>query len=162
MCIRDSYSTDPKSLQDTPRIKSILKTIPLGSDVPIEFHKWYRNDHPHKPEDWVNPISLLFAFCEQHAILDWNIIIPNCEMKLSLFQLFDDNSFEPKQRVDLFLWLIYIHLETDLTPESLQSSKLLFGLEKDGKFVLEKSTRDYDIDTPVEVRYGEDLSLIHI
>lgn len=150
------YSTDPKPLQDTPRIKSILKTIPLGSDIPIEFHKWYSKEEVHSPEDWVNPISLLFAFCDQHAILDWNILIPNCEEKMSLFQLFDTNSYQPKQRVDLFLWLMYIHTETDLSSHAIQSCKHLFGIKDNAKFPLQKADTNFDEDTEVEVEYGEE------
>lgn len=150
------YSSDPKSLQDTPRIKSILKTIPLGSDTPIEFHKWYAADYPRNPSEWVDPVSLIFAFCEQHAILDWNIIIPNCKPKTSLYQLFDDNNYSPQLRVNLFLWLMYIHMETNLTPESLQSSKPLFQVEPNGTFLLTASHLEHDIDTPVEVTYGEE------
>ncbi|CDO93624.1 unnamed protein product [Kluyveromyces dobzhanskii CBS 2104] len=150
------YSSDPKSLQDTPRIKSILKTIPLGSDTPIEFHKWYAADYPRNAREWVNPVSLIFAFCEQHAILDWNIIIPNCEPKISLYQLFDENDYSPQLRVNLFLWLMYIHMETNLTPEALQSSKPLFGVEENGMFILSTSSVKHDVDTPVEVEYGDE------
>lgn len=150
------YSSDPKSLQDTPRIKSILKTVPLGSDVPIEFHKWYAADYPRNPSEWVNPVSLIFAFCEQHAILDWNIIIPNCKQKVTLYQLFDDNTFDPTMRANLFLWLMYIHMETNLTPEALQAAKPTFGVEQNGMFPMLKASAEIDIDTEVEEQYGQE------
>lgn len=143
------HSHDPKSLQDTPRIKSILKAIPSGQEL-IRLSDWYESPSTHfKP----NPINLLFTMCENVPLINTKWIEQFVAAKTSLFEIFDSDNFEPKQRADFFLWLMYIHIETDLNPEGIKESLKIFNIHD--KFPMDLPRSKYDIDTESEIEYGQ-------
>ncbi|AGO13838.1 AaceriAGL028Cp [[Ashbya] aceris (nom. inval.)] len=140
---------DPKSLQDTPRIKSILKTIPTGQET-LKLSAWYSSSERHFR---VNPVNLLFTICDNPQIVNEHFVSGYVDADTTLFELFDSPKYQPKDRADFFLWLLYIHLETKLTPNEIQESLSLFGIED--KFPMRVATEEYDIDTESELIFGE-------
>ncbi|AMD22314.1 HGL026Cp [Eremothecium sinecaudum] len=139
---------DPKSLQDTPRIKSILKTIPLGQE-PLKLSTWYSStDRKFRP----NIVNLLFTICDNPQIVNVHFVLPYIDADTTLFEIFDSPKYQPKDRASFFLWLAYIHLETSLTPEDIQPALKLFGI--DDKFPMRLATQEYDIDTEAELIFG--------
>lgn len=139
---------DPKSLQDTPRIKSILKTIPLGQE-PINLSSWYSSERAFHP----NLVNLLFTICDNPQIVNVHFVLPYIQVETTLFQIFDSPKYQPKDRADFFLWLTYIHLETDLSKDEIAASLRLFNVED--KFSMRLSMKEYDIDTESELVFGK-------
>ncbi|SMN18527.1 similar to Saccharomyces cerevisiae YFL013C IES1 Subunit of the INO80 chromatin remodeling complex [Maudiozyma saulgeensis] len=164
--------SDPKSLQDTPRLKSILKGLPIGND-PISIMDLYQPGHTWK-SGVPNIINLLFAICDNVTLvnsrffdkkyLEWDNSNDGMDL-LSLFNVLDQPRFKVEDRSNLLLWLVYIHLETDLSDEAITKSLKQFGkLVKDPttgiesyKIVLEendKSLDEEDVDLPEEIAFG--------
>lgn len=72
---------------------------------------------------------------------------------MSFFDILENADYDPDERAQVFLWLIYVHLETDLTNEAIEESLTLFEVK--GKFELSQATEDIDTDPPEEVEFGE-------
>ncbi|SCU78617.1 LADA_0A06524g1_1 [Lachancea dasiensis] len=145
---------DPKSLQDTPRLKSILKNLPLGNgNLPLT--EFYETPEQGKLLD-SNPVNLIFHLCDNSALVNLKFLQeyvadPN---DLTFFDILENPTLDPKQRAEIILWLIYVHLETDMTEPEIAKSLQLFGV--DGKFELDSSSDDVDEDTTSEIEFGED------
>ncbi|CCE66190.1 hypothetical protein TPHA_0P00320 [Tetrapisispora phaffii CBS 4417] len=149
-------NTDPKALQDTPRLKSILKSAAVGND-PIDLMKVY--DHEEQIQGKSNLINLIFALCDNVSLL--NIILLKKYVDVdpgfsSLYSLLDSSKYDPVDRCNVLLWLLYIHSETDMTDVSVRESLTLFrgAFPEEEKLMLRLSEEDYDVDTPEEVEYG--------
>ncbi|AET41135.1 Ies1p Ecym_7297 [Eremothecium cymbalariae DBVPG len=140
---------DPKSLQDTPRIKSILKTIPTGQE-PLKLSLWYSSS---ERQFQVNLVNLLFTICDNPQIVNERLVFPYVAADTTLFEIFDSPKFLPTDRAAFFLWLAYIHLETRLTSTEIKQSLRMFGVDE--KFPMRIATEEYDKDTEPELIFGE-------
>ncbi|SCU97972.1 LAMI_0F12354g1_1 [Lachancea mirantina] len=154
---------DPKSLQDTPRLKSILKNLPLGND-PIPLMEHLEGTAGDNTRIDSNPVNLVFALCENAALLNSTLLrryvgTPVAE-EFTLFDIFDNAAYDPIQRANIFLWLMYVHLETDLSEQAVVDATRLFG--GDGQLQLSRCNDEYDLDTPEEVLFGEEQRLKRI
>jgi len=164
--------SDPKSLQDTPRLKSILKGLPIGNE-PISIMDLYQPGHTWK-SGVPNIINLLFAICDNVTLvnsrffdkkyLEWDSSNDGMDL-LSLFNVLDQPRFKVDDRTNLLLWLVYIHLETDLSDEAITKSLKQFGKpvknSKTGieswKIILtenDKNQDEEDVDLPEEITFG--------
>lgn len=162
--------SDPKSLQDTPRLKSILKGLPIGND-PISIMDLYQTGHTWKT-GVPNIINLLFAICDNVTLvnsrffndkyLSWDNSRDGIDL-ISLFTITDQPRFNVEDRVNFLLWLLYIHLETNMTDSEIEDSLKQFGspVSKDGKIHWrirlnenDKGPEEEDIDTPDEIEFG--------
>ncbi|CEP63515.1 Ies1p LALA0_S08e04258g [Lachancea lanzarotensis] len=145
---------DPKSLQDTPRLKSILKNLPKGNgNLPLT--EYYESPESGKKLD-ANPVNVIFHLCDNSALVNLKFLqqFVNAEVDdLTFFDILENTALDPRQRARIILWLLYVHLETDLTDESIAESLRLFGV--DGKFQLKSAPEDVDVDTPQEIEFGE-------
>lgn len=144
---------DPKSLQDTPRLKSILKNLPLGNEN-LPLTEYYEAPVAGKRLD-SNPVNLMFHLCDNVALVNLKFIQEYISgaSDLSFFDILENPDYDPSQRAQILLWLVYVHLETDMTDSAIEKSLELF--EVDGKFKLESAPENVDIDTPEEVEFGE-------
>lgn len=63
-------SPDKKSLQDTPRLKSILRNLPLGNDA-IDLEKMYkdRDDNDDTGHPTFNVINMIFSLCDNPTFI---------------------------------------------------------------------------------------------
>ncbi|CCH45055.1 Ino eighty subunit 1 [Wickerhamomyces ciferrii] len=68
-----------------------------------------------------------------------------------LYDIFKNKSFDPKSRVKLFLWITYRYIETDSKEHNKETNP--FGPLPPK---LRKAEYTYDIDTPEELKFGED------
>ncbi|CCD26107.2 Ies1p NDAI_0G03300 [Naumovozyma dairenensis CBS 421] len=160
------HSTDPKSLQDTPRLKSILKNLPLGNQ-PIFLQDLYRFKHPGGgyPTEHFNIINLLFCLCDNVELIKMKLLTEkyiDCENydNATFFNLLDCSYFNPMDRCNVILWLIYLHLETSLTKEEIwESTKYFTGNGKPGRISLQSSKFEYDTDPIDEYQFGVDQQL---
>lgn len=167
-------NTDPKTLQDTPRLKSILKNLPFGNfAINLSFSYNEENTDIEK----CNIINYIFAMCEHSALINAKflneqyidfvdskntsgeaVVRGNC-----LFDILDTSYYKPEDRCNVFIWLLYIHLETNITEMDIKNSLKLFGKRvpdsEEYRIRLERNYEDYDIDTPEEIQYGEEQYL---
>ncbi|CCH43878.1 Ino eighty subunit 1 [Wickerhamomyces ciferrii] len=135
-----------KQLQDTPRLKSILKACCDDTDEPNALNLLNGVDKFPK----TNVINMIFLLCNAEDTINKSYLE---ESGYGFFDIFMNSEFDPKERVKLFLWLIFAYLETDLS--SLQQrEKNPFGLEIP---ILNKTDKEYDVDTPEEVEFGNRL-----
>ncbi|KAH3668893.1 hypothetical protein OGAPHI_002648 [Ogataea philodendri] len=115
-----------KPLQDTPRIKSILKSInDLNQEVPKNFKEFIIGMTENNKFN-LNVVSLLFLLCvHEYEIGKTFFAIPENDQteSLSTGSLFNDiwlkNDIKSSDEVDRFLWLIYLFLETDFDAEKV-------------------------------------------
>ncbi|SCU78158.1 LAFA_0A05226g1_1 [Lachancea sp. 'fantastica'] len=144
---------DPKSLQDTPRLKSILKNLPKGNgNLPLA--EFYESPEPGKKLD-ANPVNVIFHLCDNSALVNSRFLqrYVVAADELTFFDILENTALDPRQRARIILWMLYVHLETDFTDEAIAESLKLFGV--DGKFTLNPASDDVDVDTPQEVEFGE-------
>lgn len=156
---------DPKSLQDTPRLKSILKSLSIGNDPIILSDLYQKNE---KKKNDFNIINLLFAICDNISLinlkflnkkfLQWNQK-DDGEESISLFSILDQSRFKTGDRVTFLIWLLYIHLETDLSDEEIQESLKTFGTLVGDEWKIElhdndKGSDEEDVDLDYEIDFG--------
>lgn len=194
------HSSESKSLQDTPRIKSILRNLPQGNDTvnlsliykmlgvidwetfnaigevtPQKYSKNNKIDEDGKDFDLVgkfNIINMIFALCDSATIVRLNFLMKYVQLldnnggqideekELTLFNILDSSKYEVEDRVNIILWLFYVHLQTNLKFEELAESVKMFRNGDipeldEGKLPLRYAKEEYDIDTEDEIAYGE-------
>ncbi|KAG7894551.1 hypothetical protein KL906_001848 [Ogataea polymorpha] len=125
-----------KPLQDTPRIKSILKSInDLNQEVPKNFKEFILGMNEDN-KFHLNVVSLLFLLCV-HEYEIGKLFFPTAQQlpqsetddtgrtgfATSSGSLFNDiwlkSESDPNDEVKRFLWLIYLFLETDFKAEKI-------------------------------------------
>lgn len=196
-----AHTLDIKSLQDTPRIKSILRNLPTGNN-PIHLSLIYKllgviseekfneigDSASQKLDKQVssaekfglngkfNCINMLFALCDNATIVRTQFLSKYIQLidpqdnnhrfdldkDLTLFNILDNSKFDVIDRVNVVLWLLYIHTETDLTEAEVVESLKLFipptsvpDLQHN-KIPLRLTTNNYDVDTEEELKYGKE------
>lgn len=154
-----SLQADPvyggsKPLQDTPRLKSILKAV-------TEVHSEIKSlddllEHPPVEKPNTNIVQLLF-------------FLSNCMKKIKFLQddtnsaddgnefidFFLNSRIHPKNRSQRFLWLIYTYLETSFTPEELANNPFNPHTIPPVEFIPENEINDFDKDTDYEIEFSE-------
>ncbi|CAI4432369.1 CPI_1c_G0016980.mRNA.1.CDS.1 [Saccharomyces cerevisiae] len=187
------HANDPKLLQDTPRLKSILKNLPWGNEqlsLVETYKKVDQNDGEVDTVNKFNIINMLFSICDNSGLIDKRFLSKYVEVEskaqeqdmvdeqnevketeaenekqeskaayaTTLFDILDYSKYEPKDRSNILIWLLYIHLETNLSQEEVEESVRFFnGLEDGapaGKFILRCTERSYDTDPEDELEFG--------
>lgn len=143
---------DLKSLQDTPRLKSILKNLPIGND-PTDLAEFYET--PKSPQERLNVVNLLFTMCDSVSLINLKFLskyVNSYGKSVSLFNILDSPGYEPEDRCNVLLWLLYIHTETDLSEEAIQRSIKIFT--QADELPLTPTEEDYDKDPTDEYEFG--------
>lgn len=193
------HANDPKLLQDTPRLKSILKNLPWGNEqlsLMETYEKVDQNDGEVDIANKFNIINMLFSICDNFSLIDKRFLSKYVEIEpkdratrkaqeqdtvdeqnelketdgedekeeaktagsATLFDILDFSKYKPKDRSDILIWLLYIHLETNLSQEEVEESVRSFNELEDGasceKFTLRPTERDYDTDPEDELEFG--------
>lgn len=137
--------SNDKQLQDTPRLKSILKAC---CDDTHESHKLEVIQAQGKlPTTTV--VNMIFVLCNSEEAVMKEFF---SDTDYYFFDIFINSSYDPKSRSNLFLWLLYNYLETHLAPGEIAMNP--FGEEKPE---LKQALVEYDVDTPLEREFGEKL-----
>ncbi|CAL9728124.1 ino eighty subunit 1 [Monosporozyma unispora] len=167
-------SPDEKSLQDTPRLKSILRNLPLGNGA-IDLEKLSQNKETPSDEQRpiFNVINMIFTLCDSPTFIkellfrkdnfcgdlldlhDEQFEINNIKNHhgyrgdLSIYTFLDSTKYTIKCRITVVLWVLYILLETNLSEKSISDSLNIFGeRQSDGeyriKLKLDKDGKDPD------------------
>lgn len=151
--------TDLKSLQDTPRLKSILKNLPVGND-PINLSKMYDSPGSFTAEEKFNVVNLLFRMCDNVTLINLKLIskyVGTEDEPVSLFNILDSPGYEPEDRCNVLLWLLYIHAETDLSEKEIRKAIGLFTKEE--RIPLVRTDKDYDADPADEYEFGMEQNM---
>lgn len=135
-----------KQLQDTPRLKSILKACCDDTDEPNALN--LLENVKKLPKTSV--INVIFLLCNAEENINRKYLE---NAGYTFFDIFMNSDYFPKQRATLFLWLVYTYLETHFDDEEV--AKNPYGGIKPP--LLEKTDVDHDIDTPEEIEFGENL-----
>ncbi|KAK9382212.1 uncharacterized protein V2V93DRAFT_322556 [Kockiozyma suomiensis] len=125
-----SYS-DPtayKQLQDAPRLKSILKGACEDRPEPSTLDQLLLR--PRLPR--TNPINLVFVLATYaRRVTDLFFVEP--------FEFYDfimNTNVSSKSRAKAFLWLMWVYLESDLSPEQLRANPFGYGQDNGMKIPL--------------------------
>lgn len=177
----DFNDMNNKTLQDTPRLKSILKGCTEFPKVAKNFHDLFNSDIPQNEFPKTNVINLIFMLCSFEPLISKHFDIENINNNTSK-QFCDDTQIDdetnltdpiaapfsciflnfettPISRACRFLWLMYNYLETNLTKEEIFDNP--FGETMENKLTIPPliSVHDtdvkFDVDSPEEIKFGE-------
>ncbi|CAH2350664.1 hypothetical protein CLIB1423_02S02322 [[Candida] railenensis] len=160
-----SLQADPvhggsKPLQDTPRLKSILKSVSDG----IEPYKILEDllRHPKRDKPNTNVIDLIFLLSNHtHGI---KYYVEDVSTENSFMDFFLNTHIHPQNRAQRFLWLMYTYLETSFSNDELIDNP--FG---DGsglpripnvQTISPEEIAKYDVDTDFERKYSEEMIIL--
>lgn len=178
-----SLQADPlyggsKPLQDTPRLKSILKAVCEGQEHLKTVGDIINNPTTVKPN--TNVIQLIFLLSnhyhnirfhyeenvEQSQEVDQdhdnqNINDENDDDSKrntnKFMEFFLNDKIHPKNRAQRFLWLIYTYLETSFTPEELANNPFNPNVIPPIELIPEADYDKFDVDTDYEIKYSEKM-----
>lgn len=107
-----------KQLQDAPRLKSILKGACDDRPEPSTFDQLIMQQRLPR----TNPINLVFILATYGSRVTEAFFTPPNEF----FDLITNTQISSLSRAKVFLWIMWVYLESDFSPESVQSNP--FGL----------------------------------
>lgn len=137
--------SNDKQLQDTPRLKSILKACCDDSHEPSTLDALMKR----KALPLTTCVNMIFVLCNYEDLVQSEFFE---DVNYNFYDIFMNASYNPRSRADLFLWLLWNYLESHRTPEEI--SKNPFGSEKP---LLKPAVMEFDVDTPLEKEFGEKL-----
>lgn len=150
-----------KPLQDTPRLKSILKNITMDGVEPYRIlDDLLRHPKENKPN--TNVIDMIFLLSNHtHSIKFFDEGVNN-NLENTFLDFFLNTKIHPNSRARRFLWLIYTYLETSFQP--LEIAQNPFG-EGNGSTNIpememiteEEYEKEFDVDTEFERKYSEQM-----
>lgn len=114
-----SDQNDYKQLQDAPRLKSILKGACDDRPEPSTINEMISNSF--KPH--TNPINLIFLLSTYSEEVKNQFFLNDEEF----YDILMTSEYSSISRSNVFLWLLWSYLETDLSPESLRKNPFGFG-----------------------------------
>lgn len=135
-----------KQLQDTPRLKSILKACCDDTDEPNALVLLEEVEKLPK----TSVINVIFLLCNAEESINKKYLEGT---GYNFFDIFLNSDFDPYQRALLFQWLVYTYLETNLKDEEIAHNP--YGPGKPP--VLTKTDKEQDIETPEEIEFGDNL-----
>lgn len=166
-----SLQADPvyggsKPLQDTPRIKSILKAV-TEVDPPLRSLDHVLQYPPAKKPN-VTPTQLVFFMSNtfkpirfQHDPSDRAVEHPAVTAFLGegnrFMEFFMNSRIHPANRAKRFLWLMYTYIETSFTDEELQLNPFHPGIINPIELLSDSQIDDFDKDTDYEIQYSEKM-----
>ncbi|KAK6457678.1 uncharacterized protein RJT20DRAFT_125493 [Scheffersomyces xylosifermentans] len=150
-----SLQADPqyggsKPLQDTPRLKSILKAVCEDDNIPKDLDEILDSPAESKPN--TNIIQIIFLLSNHPH----GIAFHDTDNSSNTFMEFFLNSkIHPKNRARRLLWLLYTYLETDFKPEDLEENPFGSKTIPEVEYIPEDLISDFDKDTDYEIEYSE-------
>lgn len=120
------YTTSIKQLQDTPRVKSILKSVNDLNELPKTYEEFVKLLHDSKDSKPLNLISVIFQLCAHEYEIGRCFYPASSQPKSQLTDesqfnstgsLFNDIWMRPNlnstEKVNKFLWLLFTFIETN-------------------------------------------------
>lgn len=155
-----SLQADPihggsKPLQDTPRLKSIMKAVP---NIHPEIDSLETlNSNPPEGKPNLDVFLLLFFLSGQakNAIpIHKNLCSETEDNNIDFFM---NPRVHPKSRAYRFLWLVYTYLETSFSEEELNASPFYSEKEQAIEIIPEDKIDEFDRDTDLEIQFSEKM-----
>lgn len=155
-----SLQADPvyggsKPLQDTPRLKSILKAVCEGQEHLKTVGDIVSNPSDAKPN--TNVIHLIFLLSNHYHNIPFHYEEDPSDAKSNtnkFMEFFLNAKIHPKNRAKRFLWLMYTYLETLFKPEELGANPFGGAKIPDLELIPDSEVESYDVDTEYEVEYS--------
>jgi len=158
-----SLQADPvyggsKPLQDTPRLKSILKAV---SDVHEELKSLddiLENPPADKPN--TNLVQLLFFLSNNLKSIKFHHDNSNSDEYTdsnNFMEFFLNSHIHPKNRARRFLWLVYTYLETSFTENELALNPFNPNVIPPIELIPDSEVDEFDKDTDFEIEYSEKM-----
>ncbi|KAG7194620.1 uncharacterized protein KQ657_004296 [Scheffersomyces spartinae] len=146
-------------LQDTPRLKSILKAV---SELDVTYKNLMEllEDPPRKKPN-TNIIHLIFLLSTCG-----NSIRFYSDLKTSPNNIYDNNEFmefftnvkiDPENRAKRFLWMMYTYLETSFLKEELDLNPFGAGSIPPVESIDESKLDEFDRDTDLEIKFSQHM-----
>ncbi|KAK6461773.1 hypothetical protein DFJ63DRAFT_314404 [Scheffersomyces coipomensis] len=151
-----SLQADPSSngiqLQDTPRLKSILKAVCEDDNKPRELDEILKEPFADKPN--TNVFQLVFLLSNRPNGIPYH----HEDLTANLFmEFFLNPKIHPENRAKRFLWLLYTYLETDFTKEEMEKNPFGGATIPPLEYIAETDLNRFDIDTDYEIEYSESM-----
>lgn len=158
-----SLQADPegggsKPLQDTPRLKSILKAVCEGEEHLRTVGDIINNPSTTKPN--TNIIQLIFLLSNHYHNIRYHYQEPSDDYKSNtnkFMEFFLDVHIHPKNRAKRFLWLIYTYLETSFTPEELAANPFNANEIPPLELISDTELDKFDQDTDYEIEFSKKM-----
>ncbi|KAI5964785.1 uncharacterized protein KGF55_001855 [Candida pseudojiufengensis] len=139
-----------KQLQDTPRLKSIIKAVSDADKKFGQLSDLIENSSTVKPN--TNVVQLLFLLGNA------NNGIPFLEdPSIHLLDFFVNTSLSPTSRAQRFLWLIYTYLETNFTEEEMSQNPYGGATIPPAVSITEQEEATFDINPQYEIDYATEM-----
>ena len=153
----DSINGGSKSLQDTPRLKSILKAVSDNKEDFKTVDLLLASPSEQKPN--TNLVLLLFLLSNNvNGVKFHHLHSGDCHhISNSFMEFFLETKIHPANRAKRFLWLIYTYLETSFTPEELALNPFNPHKIPDIELIGENEVNNFDKDTDFEIEYSEKM-----
>lgn len=147
-----------KQLQDAPRLKSILKGASEDTEEPRTIEQIMQHSVPR-----TNPVNLIFVL-SQYAP---KISEQHFDAPRDFFDLVMRPTLSSKSRAKAFLWLMWWYLQSNFTENDASTNPFgagRMGEKRDGlpitvpafDHLTEEQGNAENVDTPDEIRYGEE------
>lgn len=138
-CLQLSGKDNEKQLQDTPRLKSILKACCDDND-PVQNDLAKLRASTACPK--TNIINAIFLLCASDEYVQKQYF---SGLEYTIFDIFLSSEYKPRDRSLLFLWILYDVVEQGANP--FGDTQPVLGRIDDGV--------KYDTDTQEEIEFGE-------
>lgn len=140
-----------RQLQDTPRLKSIIKAVNEGQEQKVKsLDELVKSPSSTKPNTDI--VQLFFLLSEA------NNGIPFIEDEsFHLLDLFVNTEVTPQSRAKKLLWLFYTFLETDFTPGQIAQNPFGGARIPDEVPIPENAADEYDVDPQYEIDYAAEM-----
>lgn len=155
-----SLQADPstggsKQLQDTPRLKSILKAVSDKNEDFESVKSLLENPPALKPN--TNLVLLLFVLSNNvNGVKFHHEHTPECYHTANSFmEFFLETEIHPANRAKRFLWLMYTYLETNFTAEELAHNPFNPHEIPPIELINKNELNNFDKDTDYEIEYSE-------
>lgn len=169
-----SLQADPtgpsKPLQDTPRLKTILKAVCDDQCHLQTLIHLLKTPPEAKPNtNVIKIIFLMSTFFQQIPYhYDSEFDLDTFLEKLRLVKLpagpqnkflefFLNDEIHPKNRARRFLWLMYTYLETSFTAEELEKNPFNPRVIPPLEYIPDAELKNFDIDTDFEIEYAKKM-----
>lgn len=147
--------SDYKQLQDSPRLKSILKGACEDRPEPTSFSAL--DEIQTYPK--TNPINLIFLMSSFSSNLQSKVFVPPFEFH----DMIMNTNLSSESRGKVFLWLMWAFLETDLRPEQMRNNPFGMGQEHGTKVpefvsLTPEQVSLENVDPENEIEFGNDMT----
>lgn len=166
-----SLQADPngplKPLQDTPRLKTILKAVCDGHDHLQTLLDLLRTPPTTKPNTSVIKLIFLMSTFFQNIpfhyddLYDHDLFLEKLRFIKALpgpqnkfMEFFLNDEIRPENRARRFLWLMYTYLETSFTPAELAANPFNPRVIPPLEYLSDAELAACDVDPPYEVEYA--------